>query len=167
MSGEQAPGVVFDLPAPPASASEGGVWGSLREVGGWWGALRLLPSAIRQVFSEREPVGGLPIVEPGHTRPAELPEVDFNPGAPISDHTPTAQTPAAEAHAAEPPEAGFTAEQALAEAATTEAAEAAAAENVQEFLAEVAEVADVAEVAEASGGEVGAELGEAGLEAGL
>jgi hypothetical protein len=166
VSGEPSPGVVFDLPSAPVPSQEGGAWGSLREVGGWWGALRLLPSAIRQVFSEREPVGGLPVVEPGHTRPAELPEVDFNPGAPIADHTPAAQTPASEAHAAEPPEAGFTAEQALAEAATAEAAEAAA-EAVQEFVAEVAEVADVAEVAEACVGEVGAELGEAGLEAGL
>jgi hypothetical protein len=174
--------LVFDLTATPAPAAEGGVWGSLREVGGWWGALRFLPSAIRQAFSEREPVGGLPIVEPGHTRPAELAEVDFNPGAPTGDHTPAAQTPAAEAQAAEAqaaeaqaaeqPGAEFTVEESLAGAATVEAGvEPVAADVVHEVFAEplVADVAEVVEVAfaEASIGEVGAELGEAGLEAGL
>jgi hypothetical protein len=95
VSGQETPGLVFDLASDPAPAS-GDAWGSLREIGGWWGLMKFLPSAVRMVFSDRESVGGLPVVEPGQTRPAELPEVDFDPGVPTGDHTPTAETSQAE-----------------------------------------------------------------------
>jgi hypothetical protein len=164
VSDEQIPGLILDPPLDlaPDPVPSGEAQGSLKEIGGLWGLLRFLPGAIRQAFSGREPVGGLPVLEPGQTRPAELAEVDFNPGAPTGDHAPAAQTPAAEAQAVEPPGGEFTVENSLAEVATVEAG------VVHEVIAEplVAEVAEEA-FAEASIGEVGAELGEAGLEAGL
>jgi hypothetical protein len=110
VTGQETPGLVFDLAPDPTPAPSGGGWGSLREVGGWWGLLRFLPGAIRQAFSEREPVGGLPVVEPGQERPAELPDVDFGESYPTGDHTPatTAEAPVPEASVAEAatPDAG-------------------------------------------------------------
>lgn len=166
MSGEPSLGPVSTpSPAPDAGASAG-VWGSLREVGGWWGVLRLLPAAVRQVFSGREPVGGLPIVEPGQTWRTRLPEIDVDPGAPTADHTPAAQ-----AHTAEPLGAeSTTVDASLADSATAEAAvvEPPAAEVVPEVTAEP-RTADVTEVSvsPAAVSEACAELGEVGLEAGL
>lgn len=89
MSGQETPGLVLDLtPAPaPAPVPAGGVWGSLREIGGWSGLLRYLPGAVRQVLSGREPVGGLPVVEPGQSRLADLPEIDFGDSFPTVDRT--------------------------------------------------------------------------------
>jgi hypothetical protein len=36
VSGQETPGLVFDLASDPAPASSGDAWGSLREIGGWW-----------------------------------------------------------------------------------------------------------------------------------
>ena len=89
MSGQELEGLVVDMgPDPaPAPAESGGGWASLREIGGWWGLLRFLPSAIRQALSGQEPVGGLPVVEPGQSRPADPPEIDFGDSYPTGDHT--------------------------------------------------------------------------------
>jgi hypothetical protein len=109
MSELEAPGLILDPPldltSGPAPAASGARWGSLREMGGWWGLLRFLPGAIRQAFSEREQPGGLPVVEPGQVRPAELPDVDFGDSYPTADHTPaaTAEAPVADASVAEVP----------------------------------------------------------------
>lgn len=89
MSGQESPGLILNLTPSPAPA--GAVWGSLRDVGGFWGLLRYLPGAVRQAFSEREPVGGLPVVEPGQGRPVTLPEIDFGDSYPTADHTPAAE----------------------------------------------------------------------------
>jgi hypothetical protein len=123
MSGQETPGLVLDLTPDPTPASAGAGWGSLREIGGWWGLLRFLPGAVRQAFSGREPVGGLPVVEPGQTRSAELPETDFGDSYPTADHTLTAETDLAT-------EAGLTVE-AGAETATAEAGAAAEAGTVE------------------------------------
>jgi hypothetical protein len=99
-------------PGPvPVPAPGGGGRGALREIGGWWGLLRFLPSAIRQAFSEREQPGGLPVVEAGQERPADLQEIDFGDSYPIADHT------LAEAGAGA--EARFAAAEAVAEALAT------------------------------------------------
>jgi hypothetical protein len=87
----ETPGLILDpaldLTSGPAPAASGAGWGSLREIGGWWGLLRFLPGAVRQAFSEREQPGGLPVVEPGQERPAGPPDVDFGESYPTGDHT--------------------------------------------------------------------------------
>jgi hypothetical protein len=99
VSGQETPGLVLDVATDPAPAAADGVWGSLREIGGWWGLLRFLPGAVRTVLSSREPVGGLPVVEPGQSRSAELSEVDFDSGVPITDYTLAAEADAVTAAA--------------------------------------------------------------------
>jgi hypothetical protein len=90
VSDQETSGLTFDLAPDPAAAptseSEQGLWGSLREVSGWsW--VRLIPSLFRSMFAgPREPVGGLPIVEAGQTRPADLAEVDFGDSAAAPDY---------------------------------------------------------------------------------
>jgi hypothetical protein len=89
VSGQEPAGVVLDLAPDPVPASSGGVWGSMREIS-LPVLLRLVPGVLRQVFAGREPVGGLPVVEPGRSRPAGLPEVDFGESFPVADHAPAA-----------------------------------------------------------------------------
>jgi hypothetical protein len=148
VSGEET-GLVFDL--VPDSAPSKPAWGSLREVPpSMW--LRLIPGVLRQVFSGREPVGGLPVVEPGQSRPADLPEVDFGDSYPTADHS------AAEADAvtaAAGVVAGALAEQADYDAGTGPYA--------CELAVEDAGAAASGQAAEAATAQAVAELGEVGL----
>lgn len=185
MSDLETPGLILDPPldltSGPTPAPAGAGRGSLREMGGWWGLLRFLPGAIRQALSEREPVGGLPVVEPGQARPAEMPDVDFGESYPTADHAPsaTAEAPVAEvsdldvATSAEAPEQGYEARLAADEA---EMAAYVASGQYDADLALITDVgADTAEAeatanghaaqvsAQVAAAEAGAELGEVGL----
>lgn len=170
---EESSGLVFDLVQDAAPSKP--AWGSLREVSpAMW--LRLIPGVLRQVFSGREPVGGLPVVEPGQSRPTSLPEIDFNPGAPIADHGLAAMEAAAHASVAE----AVAAEEVPVPEAVAESAEPAsvaevvadlaaslgvdldAADAVAEPVAE-GPTAEAAAEAAAVDAEAVAELGEAGL----
>ena len=190
MSDLETPGLILDpildLTSGPTPAPAGAGRGSLREMGGWWGLLRFLPSAIRQAFSEREQPGGLPVVEAGQERPAELPEVDFGDSYPTADHaldlTAEAPVPVASvaeasdldvAASAEAPGQGCEARLAADEA---EMAAYVASGQYEADLAVITDVgADTAEAeatanghsaqvaAQVAAAEAGAELGEVGL----
>jgi hypothetical protein len=175
----------LDLAADPTPdsvpVSDGGLRGSLKEIGGWWGLLRFLPGAIRQAFSGREPAGGLPVVEPDQTRPAALSEVDFGDSFPTADHTLSAEMDPTALGA----EAGAEAEAPGSEARLAgDEAELAADVAGGQYAADLALITDVgddtaaagaaanghgahpmaqATAAEAAAAEAGAELGEAGL----
>ena len=76
MSDQEPAGLVFDLLPDLGPVRPEGGWSSLREVRpSMW--LRMMPSIVRSMFTRGpgEPVGGLPVVEPGQSRPAGLPEL--------------------------------------------------------------------------------------------
>jgi hypothetical protein len=144
---EPSPGLDLDLATggdpdlAPAAGGAGGAWGSLREVKPSL-LLRLLPGMLRAAFAGREPVGGLPVVEPGRgrSRGLELADVDFGDSAPTSGQDYLWSVPDVElAEAAAEP---LTEAEGVAEADVIEAQ----AEAVIEIQADVLDLADVADV---------------------
>ena len=85
MTDQELPGgVVLDQAPDTAPAQDEGGRSSLRGVSAWT-LVRLIPSVFRSMLAGREPVGGLPVVEPGRQRPAELREIDFGESAPTAE----------------------------------------------------------------------------------